>query len=94
MQDVLTVWPRDLTIRAEGRATARVGFENLGSGLRTVLTRDATVGWTEAGESRSVVVPEGGGTLVNLPLGSGSFGMTVAVPRDDSSTNLSVTVVR
>lgn len=94
MQDVLTVWPRNLTIRAGGQASASAWFSNLGSGLRTVLTRDATVGWTEAGEPKSAVVPEGGGTFVNLPLGAGSFGMTVAVPRDDSSTNISVTVVR
>lgn len=94
MQDVLTVWPRDLTIRAGGQGTADVTFANLGSGFRTVTSRDATVGWTEAGEDRSVVVSEGGGTVVTLPLGAGSFRLSVAVPRDDSATNVAVTVAR
>ena len=92
-QDQLTVWPQSITVRAGRFGSTGFTFSNLGSGLRTVLTRDATVSWTEQGSQRSVVVPEGSGVQSALPIAAGSsFEMTVAVPRDSSSTRISVTV--
>jgi hypothetical protein len=93
MQDRLTVWPSRLTVRAGDQSSVSLSFSNLGSGLRTVLARDATVGWSSDGRNESVTVEEGSATRVTLPLNLSSRTYTVAVPRDGTSTPVTVNIV-